>query len=222
MIDYTFTAADYLEIRQRGAGLHSKIFKKLTNDDIKTCGTHLGVWQQKSLALESDNEVDLFTDYSIYGYRPHGFNMAEKYLRLFHKEANDFELELLQRMRLAHYAIYQVEETNHLDTLKVVDVFSKVIYKLVDQQLAKTAYQGLIFAGYLIDFAVFTIQTGGTVLITKEILQSDEVTRVIDRIDDEDLAHFLNNPANGSKLARAVLFTTFKLGQAKNFGHNAL
>lgn len=142
MTNYTFTAADYLEIRQRGVALHSKIFKKLTNDDIKTCGKHLGVWQQKSLALENDNEVDLFSDYTIYGYRPHGFNMAEKYLRLFHKEADDFEIELLRRMRFARYAIYQVEETNGTDILNVVDVFSKVIYKLVDHQLAKTALSG--------------------------------------------------------------------------------
>lgn len=148
--------------------------------------------------------------------------MAEKFLRLFHKEADDYELKLLRHMRFAHYAIYQVEEADSLNTVMVEDVFNKVRYKLIDQQLAKTAYQGLILAGYLVDFADFTIQTGGTVLVTKEILQSEEVTRVIDQIDDEDLAIFLNTPANGAKLARAVLFATFKLGQAKNFEHNAL
>ncbi len=143
MTDITFTAADYLEIRRRGVALHSKIFKKLTNEDYKTCAKHLGVWQQKAIALENDEEMDLFTDYAIYGYRPHGFNMAEKYLRLFSKETDDFELALLRHMRSAHYAIYQVEETNGTDRLKVVDVFSKVAYTLVDHQLAKTAYQGL-------------------------------------------------------------------------------
>jgi hypothetical protein len=222
MIESTFSAADYPEIRRRGVLLHTKIFKKLTNDDIKTCAKQLGVWHQKSLVIDNDNEMDLFTDYSIYGYRPHGFNMAEKFLRLFHKEADDFELELLRSMRFAHYSIYQVEETDSSDTVTVVDVFNKVQYKLIDQQLAKTAYQGLILAGYLVDFADFTIQTGGTVLVTKEILQSEEVARVIDQINDEDLAIFLSIPANGAKLARAVLFATFKLGQAQNFGHNAL
>lgn len=218
----TFSAADYLEIRRRGVALHTKISKKLTNEDIKTCAKHLGIWQQKSLVIDDDNEMDLFTDYSIYGYRTHGFNMAEKFLRLFQKEADDFELELLRHMRFAHYAIYQVEEADNLDTVMVVDVFSKVKYKLIDQQLAKTAYQGLILAGYLVDFADFSIQTGGTVLVTKEILQSDEVTRVIDQIENEDTAVFLNSPANGAKLARSILFATFKLGQAKNFGHKAL
>lgn len=222
MSEPMFTSADYLEIRRRGVALHTKISKKLTNEDIKTCAKHLGIWHQKSLIIDDDNEMDLFMDYSIYGYRPHGFNMAEKFLRLFHKEADDFELELLRHMRFAHYVIYQVEATDNLDTVMVADVFSKVRYKLIDQQLAKTSYQGLILAGYLVDFTDFSIQTGGTVLVTKEILQSDEVMRVIDQIDDEDTADFLNNPSNGAKLARAILCATFKLGQAKNFGHKAL
>jgi hypothetical protein len=222
MTDITFTVADYTEIRRRGLALHTKIFKKLSSDDIKTCGKHLGIWQHKALAIESGTEMDLFTDYAIYGYRPHGFNMAEKYLRLFSKDADDFELALLRHMRFAHYAIYQVEETNGTDSLKVVDLFSKVPYQLVDHQLARTAHQGLILAGYLIDFDDFSIQSGGTVMVTREILQADEVVRVIDQIDDDHLADFLNNPVNGAKLARAVVSATFGLGQTDNFQHQPL
>lgn len=212
MTDITFTSADYLEIRRRSVLLNTKIFKKLSREDIKTCGRHLGIWHQKALVIANEEEMDLFADYATYGYRPHGFNMAEKFLRLFHKEADDFELELLRRMRFAHYAIYQVEETNGTDSHKVVDVFSKVQYKLIDYQLAKTAYRGLILAGYLVDFDEFCIQTGGTVLMTREILESDEVIRVIDSIDDNQLGDFLSNPANGAKLAKAVVSAIFKLG----------
>jgi len=221
MTNITFTSADYLEIRRRGFLLHEKIFRKLSNDDIKTCGRHLGIWHQKALAIANDEEMDLFSDYAIYGYRPNGFNMAEKFLRLFSKEADDFELELLKRMRFSQYAIYQVEETNSTDTLQAVDVFSKVQYKLIDHQLAKTAYPGLILAGYLIDFDDFFIQTGGTVLMTREILESAEVMRVIDNIDDNQLGNFLSNPANGAKLAKAVISAVLKVGQASNFTHES-
>jgi hypothetical protein len=219
MTNITFTTADYLEIRRRSVLLNAKILKKLTSADLKTCGRHLGIWHQKTLVIASEDEMDLFADYATYGYCPHGFNMAEKFLRLFHKEADDFELELLRRMRFAHYAIYQVEETNGTDTIKVVDVFSKVQYKLIDYQLAKTAYRGLILAGYLVDFDELSIQTGGTVLVTREILESDEVMPVIDSIDDNQLGDFLSNPINGAKLAKAVVSAIFKLGQASNFKH---
>jgi len=222
MTEITFTSADYLEIRRRGALLNEKIIKKLSNDDIKTCGRHLGIWHQKALAIANEEEMDLFSDYATYGYRPNGFNMAEKFLRLFHKEADDFELELLRRMRFGQYAIYQVEVTNSTDTLQAVDVFSKVEYKLIDHQLAKSAYPGLILAGYLIDFDEFSIQTGGTVLITREILESDGVMRVIDSIDDNQLSDFLCNPINGAKLAKAVISTFFKVGDASNLRHKSL
>ncbi len=85
MTDITFSSADYPEIRRRSMTLTSKIFKKLSSEDIKICGRHLGIWHQKALVIDNDEELDLFTDYSIYSYRPNGFNMAEKFLRLYHK-----------------------------------------------------------------------------------------------------------------------------------------
>lgn len=222
MTDITFTPTDYLVIRRRGVLLNTKIFKKLSSEDIKTCGRHLGIWHQKALQIGNEDEMNLFSDYATYGYRPNGFNMAEKFLRLFHKEADNFELELLRRMRFAKYAIYQVEETNGTDTLIVVDVFSKVQYNLIDYQLAKTAYRGLILSSYLVDFDGFFIQTGGTVLVTREILASDEVMRVIDSIDDNQLGDFLSNPVNGAKLAKAVVSAAFKLGLSSKFSHKEI
>lgn len=222
MTDLHFTPADYLEIRRRGVALHSKIFKKLTQDDYKTCAKQLGVWRNKAVDLKNDEEVDKFTDYMIYGYRPHGFNMAEKFLRLFHKEVDDFELALLRHMRAARYAIYQIEETDGSEFLKAVDVFNKQAYRLLDQQMAKTAYTGLMLAGYLIDYDDFTIQTSGTVLVTREILQAEEVERVIDLIDDDQLAEFLSDAGNGAKLARAVVSAEFRLGQTDKFTHRAV
>ena len=115
-------------------------------------------------------------------------------------------------MRSAHYAVYQVEETNSVDTLKVVHVFSKAQYTIIDYQMAKTAFQGLILAGHLIDFEGFSIQTGGTLSMRSEILESDVVTRVIDSIDDSQLGDFLSNPANGTKLAKAIVSSVLKLG----------
>ncbi len=217
-----FTTDDYLEIRRRGVSLSSKIFKKLTNEDIKTCAKHLGIWHNKQLVIDGDEEMDLFTDYSIYAYRPKGFNMAERYLRLFSKDADDFERTLLQSMSAARYAIYQIEQTNGIDTLDAVDVFSKAKYRIVDHQMAKTGYAGLMLAGYLIDFGDFTVQSGGTVMITRDVLNADEVVNVIDQIKDDSVSQFLTNPANGAKLARAVIATTISLGQAKNFSHKAV
>lgn len=222
MTDRTFTPADYTDIRRRGVALNLKIFKKLTQEDIKTCAKHLGVWRNKALAVQGDEEMDLFADYATYGYQPNGFNMAEKYRRLFSKDADEFELALLAKMSLARYAIYQVEQTNDLDQFQAVDVFSKARYPIMDFQMAKSVRTGMMLAGYLIEFEDFTIQTGGTVLVTRDILQADEVENVIDMINDDQMATFLNIPSNGAKLARAVVSATIRLGQAKNVPHTVV
>lgn len=217
-----FTPDNYIEIRRRGVSLNSKIFKKLTTEDIKTCAKHLGIWHNKQLVIDNDEEMDLFADYSTYGYRPKGFNMAERYLRLFSKDADEFERKLLQFMSAARYAIYQVEQANGRDTLDAVDVFSKAKYQIIDHQMAKTAYSGVMLAGYLIDLDGFTIQTGGTVLVTREFLHANEIAQVIDQIKDDSVSQFLAKPANGAKLARAVFATTIRLGQTKNFSHQTV
>jgi len=47
MTDTPFTSNDYLEIRLRGVLLNSKIFKKLSSEDIKTVAVILGYGTKK-------------------------------------------------------------------------------------------------------------------------------------------------------------------------------
>jgi hypothetical protein len=218
MSEIVFTRDDYTNIRRRGLTLNSKIFKQLTTNDIKTCAKQLGVWHNKQLCI-AEEAMDLFMDYATFAYRPKGFNMAERYLRLFSKQADDFERALLTIMSRGYFAIYQIESTDGVNSLVATDVFSKTRYHIADYQLAETAFTGLMLAGYLIDFADFSVQTGGTVYLTREIMTTDEVVRIIDSIEDNRVSEFLRDPDNGAKLARAIISATIRLGQAKNFRH---
>lgn len=211
-----YNIADYPEIRGRSVALHSRIMKKMSNDDLKTCGRHLGLLRNKVLVMRNENEVAMFSDYAIYAYRPNGINMADKYLRLSGNRLDVHDLSLLEHMRLAHYAIYQVEDSNGLDTTTITDVFSKAAYKLLDYQLAKSVYQGLMLACHLVDFEAFSIQTGGAVIVTREIIESNEVAPIIDRIEDNQVSGFLGNPVNAAKLAKAILSATIRLSQSSN------
>ncbi len=217
--DITFTPADYLEIRQRGIALNDKILNKLSKDDFKECARHLKVWHQKSLTLNDESELNLFMDYAIYAYRPHGINWVQKYQRLYSQKLDAFEKGLLQHMANARYAIYQISSTNHENTLQATDIFSKISYPIVDYQMAKSTPNGGIFAGHLIDFNGFFIQSGGVVMATKEIMESDNVAAIIDSIKDEEVGEFLNHPKNASKMARAIVTTAFQLGQANRIRH---
>lgn len=211
----TVNTTDYCEIQRRGVKLKHKIYKKITEADLKTCARHLAVWRNKRLNLANTEEMDLFTDYACYGYQPHGFNMAEKYRRLYSQDADAYDSALLPKMCTARYAIYQVTQNHGQEGFAAIDVFSKRQYVIASSQLATTLPAKTMLAGYLIEFEDFFIQTGGTVWVTRDILQAEEVVRVIDLIDNDQVASFLNDPNRGAKLARAIASATIRLGRTK-------
>jgi len=216
MTEVIFKAADYLDIRRALFDLHKRILKNPNVDEIKTCAKYLNLWHQKAVSFNNDNEVDLLMDYRVYAFRPHGFNMAEKYLRLNKNTLCEYDRALLSRMSLARYAVYQVEATNSVDEVIVVDVFIKTRFILVDHQLAKTATTGMVIASHLIDLGEFTIQTGALLPLNKALLQADEVIDALERIDDDHYVDYFLNPANTSKLARAIISASVRLGYTES------
>lgn len=215
MTDTTFQAADYVEIRRAVFDLHTLILKNPNLDEIKTCAKHLGLWHHKTVSYKNDTELELLMDYRVYAYRPNGFNMAEKYLRLNKAKLSDYQQALLAKMRLARYAVYQVEATNGTDTVTVTDVFIKNQFELVDLQLAKTATTGKVIASHVIDLGEFAIQSGALLPLNRALLQDDEVINVLERIDDVNYVDYLLNPTNNAKLARAIISASIRLGHTE-------
>lgn len=211
MTNIIFSSTDYPTIRRTLFDLHTRIYKHPNADEIKTCAKHLGLWHKKAVNTRNETEVELLMDYWLYGLQPNGFNMAEKYLRL-QNQLTEFEQALLSRMRLARYSVFQVAETNHLDTLTAVDVFIKNRFSLIDQHLAQSAGVGQVMAGYLIDLGDFCLQTGAVLPLNKALLQADEVIDALALVGDESLADYLLIPANAAKLARAMIAASIRLG----------
>ena len=220
MTDITFQATDYPTIRRAIFDLHTRIMKKPNPDDVKTCAKLLGLLHKKTLNFRNDTEVDLLTDYMVYAFRPNGFNMAEKYLRLNKSRLNEFDQALLFRMRLARYTVFQVEESNQKDKITVTDVFIKTRFTLVDLQLAKSAETGMVLAGHIVDLGDFCIQSGASLPLDKALLNADEVINALERVDENNFVDYFLNPANGSKLARAIISASIRLGNTEKVGYH--
>ena len=156
----------------------------------------------------------------VYAFRANGFNMSEIYLRLNKSRLNEYDQALLSRMRLARYQVFQVEETNHIDKITVADVFIKTRFTLVDHQLAKTAVKGMVLAGHIIDLGDFCIQSGASLLFDKALLNANEVINALKRVDDNNFVEYFLTPANGSKLARAIISASIRLGNTENIGYH--
>ena len=85
MTETIFNKTDYPAIRAALISLHHRIMKVVSTEEIKKCARDLGLLHKKSLAFNYECEAGILFDYVIYSYRPHGFNMAEKYLRIHQK-----------------------------------------------------------------------------------------------------------------------------------------
>ncbi len=155
----------------------------------------------------------------VYAFRPNGFNMAEKYLRLNKDRLNAFDQVLLSRMSLARYSIFQMEDSNRIDEVSATDVLMNTQFTLMDHQLAESGEKGMMLAGHIVDLGDFCIQTGATLPIYQALINADEVIKVLERVDADQFVDYFLNPANGSKLARAVFSASIHMGDTENVSY---
>ena len=212
MTDFLFQKADYIAIRKALIDLHQRILKTPTSDEIKTCARHLGLLHKKTLVFKNTIETDLLTDYMVYSYRPNGFNMAEKFLRLNKSRLSELDQALLFRMSFARYSVIKIKDTGKNGEINVIDIFLNTEFTLVDKQLSKSAGSGFVIAGHIIDLGQFSIQSGASLPVDKPLMMAEEVQRVLQNFDRSSDDHFLLHPANNVKLARATITAAIRLG----------
>lgn len=92
----------------------------------------------------------------------------------------------------------------------------------MDHQLAKTGEKGIVLAGHILDLGDFCIQSGASLPLDKALLNADEVINALERVDDNNFVEFFLNPANGPKLARAIISASIRLGNTENVGYHEI
>jgi hypothetical protein len=220
MTDFLFQKTDYIAIRKAIIDLHQRILKTPTSDEIKTCARHLGLLHKKTLVFKNDTETDLLTDYMIYSYRPKGFNMAEKFLRLNKGRLSELDQALLFRMSFARYSVIKIKDIGKKCEINVIDIFLNTEFTLVDKQLSKSVGSGFVIAGHIIDLGQFSIQSGASLPVDKPLMMAEEVQRVLQNIGPNSGDHFLLHPANNAKFARATITAAIRLGYTDNVSYS--
>lgn len=205
--------SDYTCIRTTLMELHTKILNVINSDDIKTCGRHLGLLHKKTLAFSNETEMSILQDYETYSYRPHGFNMAEKYLRINRNHLDEFNLALLIHMSKAYYSAFVVDEVVREGELRVREVFKGNLFTLLDNGLSKSVQSGFGFSGHMLQFNDFAMQTGGIMSIDRRLMDAEEVVQFFNNShhnpESDDL--LLNQKIN-AKLARSMISAAIRLG----------
>ena len=219
MTDLLFQKADYIAIRKALIDLHQRILKTTTSDDVKTSARHLGLLHKKTLVFKNETETDLLSDYMIYSYRPNGFNMAEKYLRLNKSRLSELDQALLFRMSCARYSVIKIKDIGKNGEINVIDIFLNTEFTLVDKQLSKSVGAGFVIAGHIIDLGQFSIQSGASLPVDKPLMMAAEVQQVLQNFGRNSGDHFLLQPANNAKLARATIIAAIRLGYTDNVSY---
>jgi hypothetical protein len=74
----------------------------------------------------------------------------------------------------------------------------------------------MVIAGHILDLGDFCIQSGASLPLDKALLDADEVINALERVDDNNFVEYFLNPVNDSKLARAIISASIRLGNTEN------
>jgi hypothetical protein len=214
MAEIEFKKSDYPEVRAALLALHERIMKVVGTDEIKKCARELGLLHKKTLAFKNEAEAGILFDYIIYSYRPHGFNMAEKYLRLNQARLNELDTILLSCMSRAYYSILSLTDINETGEVHAKDLLQQRNLTIIDNTLSKNGLSGMVIAGHIINFEAFSIQTGAALSIDRQLMETEEVLRFFDAIygGDEAEENLVLSADKTAKLARATLAAAIRLG----------
>ncbi len=217
MTNIIIQKSDYSNIRSALVELHKRIFKLASDDDLKTTARHLGLLHKKTLDFKNECEVDILWDYLIYSYRPRGFNMAEKYLRINRNRLDDLSLALLGRMSEACYSVLWAKEVVRKGELMVCDLFQKTSFTILDKGLSESLKPGHAFSGNILKFDDFIMQTGASLPVDRDLFRDNEILQVVEKFArDPSTDSFVLHQADCAKLARATISAAIRLGYTDN------
>ena len=102
----------YDELRAIGKNLNSKLFKELNGSEIKIAARALGVLKNNALLLDSDEDMDRYTDFAINDYYDvNGNNTIKRYLKK-HNDINGLEKSILNSLLLSKASLYQIVKSD--------------------------------------------------------------------------------------------------------------
>ena len=101
----------YSQIRKIGMDLNTKLFRVLSGDEIRIAARAVGLLKKKRLILESEDEMDRFTDFAINDY----LNMEQKNAveRYFYSNKINLSLDeekIINSLLLAKPSLFEISK----------------------------------------------------------------------------------------------------------------
>lgn len=152
----------YREYRKVTKDLVQTVLEKFVdNQSLRFAGRLMGILQQKTFMLESEEDMDFVMDFCLFEYQINGKNLWQRYQEEV-AAPSEIEAEIIQASLLAYSSLFTILETDpEHGSVTLLDLFNdgKEI-QIIDINLSETAEDGFIIFVRIIPFADFNMTSG--------------------------------------------------------------
>jgi hypothetical protein len=141
----------------------SKNTEKFTdNQSLKVVGKLLGITEGTTVVLDSEEELNFVMDFSIFEYQVEGKNFVQRYQEDETAKKTEIEMEILTAQSLSYTSFFKITETDPVNaTITLSDLLNNnQELKIININLSRTAYPGLLIFTRIEPFADFNAASG--------------------------------------------------------------
>jgi hypothetical protein len=197
----------YKKYRQIQVELHGKILDRCVSaDDFNKSTEIIGVVQNHTIVLESNEEKDAILDFNIYSRIKNGKSSVIQYAEQV-AETNEFEEKLLTAMKTSDISLYEVVEIEkEKGIVDLKDVLNNTdIVKVIDIGLSESTNSNILIFTRLLHLDGFSMTSGLGFVFSKNhkqylINRSRKLAKKInsgDPLADRFIAFFKLNRSDG-------------------------
>jgi hypothetical protein len=153
----------YQQYRGIAQKLSEKVIEKFTdNQSLKVVGKLLGITEGKTVMLDSEEELNFVMDFSIFEYQVEGKNFVQRYQEDETAKKTEIEMEILTAQSLSYTSFFKITETDPVNaTITLSDLLNNnQELKIININLSRTAYPGLLIFTRIEPFADFNAASG--------------------------------------------------------------
>ncbi|MDY3552287.1 hypothetical protein R5W24_001367 [Gemmata sp. JC717] len=211
----------YLQLREAGVALNSRLVEGLSRSAMNEAGRRLNMLDGGTLVLDSEDMTAVLMDYCIHDVRRYGVNAVERHLNTSPPAEGSDEWVLLHALRASQFSVFAVEAVESGVGVGVRDLLRDTTTFLADVGLGTSGRVGMVFAMRVMVADGIGMTTGAALLVGK-LPKSTRAELVADiretfaGIDFHKLA-----PEEASDFAAAVLRTCLDDGAGERTSYIA-
>jgi hypothetical protein len=217
-LDYSALLETYTHKRQVSSRLSNDFVRVLENDDINEAGRRLGVLQDGTLVLDSEDEICVVVDFAIRHLYRDGKNAIERYPEFIGRTLDAEELDVVRRMAASRYRVLEMNDIEPGVGLMVTDRLRRDSGLVVDRSLSVPASVGRIFVGSIVEWDGYWATTGALLPMTEQVWARLE--RPIHKRFGKPGAKFQNlDPTKHADLAAWCIRACLEAGMAQHVAY---